>query len=115
MTINSERNPRDPSTVIQNLSCTSSMSCAIFFSYSCLPHTKHLQLLCVRVSRATFEQAAAHLLCPIQNMLRLSSFSLTATTAERRPKHTMSAYVGAPAGAERGGGRQGHGTHLFLA
>ena len=30
---------------IQNLSCTSSMSCAIFFSYSCLPHTKNLQLL----------------------------------------------------------------------
>jgi hypothetical protein len=40
----------------------------------------------------------SHLLCPIQNMLRLSSFSFTATTADRRPKLTMSAYVDAPAG-----------------
>jgi hypothetical protein len=42
------------------------------------------------------KQSSHHLPFPIQNMLRLSSFSFTATAAEMRPKHTMSWYVGAP-------------------
>lgn len=36
-------------------------------------------------------QKRANLLCPIQNMLRRSSFSFTATTADTRPRLTMSA------------------------